>query len=267
VLPDCNARGGGRGASLAATGRAAGSREETRDRATVDAHKISPVKPTELLGETRTPDGAEMALTRRDSEYVILASGRSLMSSRMHGSEEALATFGCRRARTLKAPCVLVGGLGMGFTLRAALDLLPPEATVVVAELVSGVVEWNRGPLGPLAGHPLRDARVTVDVGDVADSMRANPGRFDAILLDVDNGPSAFTAADNAGLYSDRGLEAARTALTIGGVLAVWSAWDDRKFEQRLRHGGFRVEVERVRGRLKKGGPRHTIFLGYSPTR
>lgn len=225
------------------------------------------MKPSELLGETRTPDGTELALTRRDSEYVILAGGKSLMSSRMHGSEEALATFACRRARTLEEPCVLVGGLGMGFTLRATLDLLPPGATVVVAELVPGVVEWNRGPLGPLAGHPLKDPRVVVDVNDVADTLRANPGRFDAILLDVDNGPVAFTATDNDGLYSDRGLAAARVALTVGGVLAVWSAWEDRRFEQRLRHGGFTVRVERVRGRLKKGGPRHTIFLGYSPTR
>lgn len=225
------------------------------------------MKPTELLGRTRTPDGAELALTRRDSEYVILASGRSLMSSRMHGSEEALATFACQRARARAEPCVLVGGLGMGFTLRATLDLLPPGATVVVAELVPGVVEWNRGPLGPLAGHPLKDARVVVDVNDVADTLRANPGRFDAVLLDVDNGPAAFTATDNAGLYSDGGLAAARVALTVGGVLAVWSAREDRRFEQRLRHCGFTVQVERVRGRLKKGGPRHTIFLGYSPTR
>jgi spermidine synthase len=233
---------------------------------TVSVPLASDVKATELLGQTRTPDGEEMALTRRDSEYVILAGGKSLMSSRMHGSEEALAALACRRARTMEAPCVLVGGLGMGFTLRATLDLLPPDATVVLAELVAGVVEWNRGPLGPLAGHPLKDRRVVVDINDVAVTLRANPGRFDAILLDVDNGPAPFTATDNAELYSDRGLAAARVALKVGGVLAVWSAWEDRKFEQRLRHGGFTVQVERVRGRLKKGGPRHTIFLGHSPT-
>jgi spermidine synthase len=223
------------------------------------------VKPWELLGETRAPDGTAMALTRRDREYVILANGKSLMSSLMHGSEEALATFACRRARTLAQPCVLVGGLGMGFTLRATLDLLPPDATVVVAELLPAVVEWNRGPLGPLAGHPLKDKRVRVDVGDVAATLRTSPGRFDAVMLDVDNGPVAFTAADNAGLYDDRGLATARAALKGGGVLAVWSAWDDRKFEQRLRYGGFTVEVTRVRGRLKKGGPRHTVFLGHNP--
>lgn len=203
-----------------------------------------------------------MSLTRQGSEYVILASGKSLMSSRMHGSEEALATLACREVRTLEEPCVLVGGLGMGFTLRATLDLLPPDATVVVAELVPAVVEWNRGPLGPLAGHPLKDTRVQIDVGDVAATLRSSTRRFDAVLLDVDNGPAAFTASHNTRLYDDGGLAAARTALKAGGVLAVWSAREDRKFEQRLRHGGFTVQVERVRGRLKKGGPRHTIFLG-----
>ena len=135
------------------------------------------------------------------------------MSSRMHGSEEALATFACRRARMLAEPCVLIGGLGMGFTLRATLDLLPPDATVIVAELVPAVIEWNRGPLGPLAGHPLKDRRVAVHVGDVAATLRSSPGRFDAVLLDVDNGPAAFTASHNAGLYDDRGLAAARAAL------------------------------------------------------
>ena len=220
------------------------------------------MKPWELLGQTRTPEGEEMTLTRHGSEYVILASGQSLMSSRMHGSEEALATFACGRARTLEEPCVLVGGLGMGFTLRATLDLLPPDATVVVSELVPAVVDWNRGPLGPLARHPLKDKRVVVDVDDVAATLRSSPGRFDAVLLDVDNGPAAFTASHNAGLYDDRGLAAARAALKPGGILAVWSSREDRRFEQRLRYGGFNVTVERVRGRLKKGGPRHAIFLG-----
>ena len=222
------------------------------------------MKPQELLGQTRTPDGDDMTLLHRDGEYVILANGKTLMSSRMHGSEEALATLACRQVRALEEPCVLVGGLGMGFTLRATLDLLPPAATVIVAELIPAVVEWNRGPLGPLAAHPLKDRRVRVEVGDVATTLGAGPGRFDAVLLDVDNGPDAFTSSRNAGLYSDRGLAAIRAALKAGGVLAVWSAWEDRKFEQRLRYGSFAVEVERVRGRLKKGGPRHTIFLGHN---
>jgi spermidine synthase len=219
----------------------------------------------ELLGETRTPDGALLTLTRRGEEYIILADGKPLMSSRMHGSEEALATLACARATALDEPCVLVGGLGMGFTLRATLDLLPPDAVVVVAELVPAVVDWNRGPLGPLANHPLKDRRVRVEVGDVAGVLRASRDRFDAVLLDVDNGPAAFTSSGNDALYDDRGLAAARAALKPGGVLAVWSAWEDRKFEQRLRYAGFTVEVKRVRARLKKGGPRHTIFLGCRP--
>jgi len=155
----------------------------------------------------------------------------------------------------------------MGFTLRATLDLLPADATVVVSELVAGVVEWNRGPLGPLAGSPLKDARVAVNVGDVAATLRANRDRFDAVLLDVDNGPAAFTTSHNQALYSDQGLAAAHAALKTGGVLAVWSAREDRKFEQRLRYGGFTVAVERPRARLKRGGPRHTIFLGRRDSR
>jgi spermidine synthase len=220
------------------------------------------MKAWELLGQARTPDGTDITLMRQDAEYVILAGGRSLMSSRMHGSEEALATLACRHLPTLERPSVLVGGLGMGFTLRATLDLLPADATVVVAELVAGVVEWNRGPLAPLAGAPLRDRRVVVEVNDVAATLRGNRDRFDAILLDVDNGPDAFTASGNSALYSDAGLAAARAALRTGGVLAVWSAWEARRFEQRLRYGGFTVTVERPRARLKRGGPRHTIFLG-----
>src|SRR5688500_15289568 len=145
------------------------------------------MKPWELLGETRTPDGTTMTLTRRDTEYVILANGKSLMSSRMHGSEEALATFACARIGGREAPRVLIGGLGMGFTLRATLDLLPQDGTVVVAELLPAVVEWNRGPLGPLAGHPLKDRRVRVEQGDVAVTLRSSANTFDAILLDVDN--------------------------------------------------------------------------------
>jgi spermidine synthase len=220
------------------------------------------MKPWELLGETRTADGTLLALQRRDREYVILAGGKSLMSSRMHGSEEALATIGCRRARASARPAVLVGGLGMGFTLRATLDALPPEATVIVAELLPAVVEWNRGALAPLADHPLEDRRVEVIVGDVGETLRTSRNRFDAVLLDVDNGPDALTATANDALYGEAGVAAIRRALKDGGVVGVWSAREDRKFMQRLRYGGFDVEVERVRARLKKGGPRHTIFLG-----
>ena len=163
------------------------------------------MKPLEILGEALTPAGSDMTLARRDTEYIILANGKPLMSSRMHGSEEALATFACRHARTLEEPCVLVGGLGMGYTLRATLDVLPREATVIVAELVPAVVEWNRGPLGPLAGHPLKDKRARIESGDVAETLRGGINRFDAILLDVDNGPTAFTSSINDRLYDNAG--------------------------------------------------------------
>ncbi len=157
---------------------------------------------------------------------------------------------------------MLIGGLGMGFTLRATLDILSPSATVVVAELVPAVVEWNGGALGPLAGHPLKDTRVRVEIGDVAATLRSSADEFDAVLLDVDNGPAAFTASRNIGLYDKHGIAAARTALKTNGVLAVWGAYEDAKFEQRLRVGGFKVQAQRVRAGPNKRGARHTIFLG-----
>ena len=218
--------------------------------------------PWELLGEARTPEGTHMTLTRRGNEYMILADGKDLMSNAMKGSEEELARLGCDRARKVESARVLVGGLGMGFTLRATLDVMPPDATVVVAELMPVVVEWNRGPLGPLANHPLADRRTRVEVGDVTVLLREAHARFDAVLLDVDNGPAAFTQASNAGLYDNAGLVMIREALRPGGVLAVWSAWDDRKFEHRLRHHGFTVETHHVRARLRQGGRVHTIFVG-----
>ena len=221
------------------------------------------MKAWELLGETSAPDGTDIRLTRRDNEYVILANGKPLMSSRLHGSEEALATLGCMETRAQERPRVLVGGLGMGFTLRAVLDVLPSTASVIVAELVPAVIQWNRDSLAALAGYPLRDPRVRIEVADVGMTLRQNHGRFDAILLDVDNGPAAFTVGVNAGLYDNSGVAAAYAALCPRGTLAVWSAWEDRKFEQRLRYHGFTVTVERVRARLKKGGPRHTIFLAH----
>jgi len=219
------------------------------------------VKPLELLGQTVSPDGSVMKLIRRGDEYLILVNGAILMSNRMHGSEEALATFAFQRMRTLARPSVLIGGLGMGFTLRATLDLLSSDAAVVVAELVPAVVEWNRGPLGPVAKHPLKDKRVRVETGDVAVTLSSRLGQFDAVLLDVDNGPAALTDSNNAGLYDSRGIAAAHASLKKTGVLAIWAAKEDRKFKQRLRDGGFDVQVQRPRGRLIKGGPRHTIFL------
>jgi len=219
------------------------------------------VKPFELLDQTLSPDGTALKLVRRDTEYIILVDGAVLMSSRMHGSEEALATLACQRLRTLQQPSVLIGGLGMGFTLRTTLDLLPQDGAVLVVELLPAVVEWNRGLLGPLANHPLKDNRVRVEIADVLVTLTSRRDQFDAVLLDVDNGPAALAASNNDALYNHRGIAAAHAALRKDGVLAIWAAQDDRKFEQQLRDARFNVQVDHPRGRLKKGGPRHTIFL------
>ena len=220
------------------------------------------MKPWEILGRARAPDGTELTLARHVSEVIISAGGQTLMSSRQHASEDALGVLGCERARTLTEPRVLVGGLGMGFTLRAALDVLPPHASVQVTELLPAVVEWNRGPLGELAGRPLDDPRVRLEEADVVLTLRASPGRFDAVLLDVDNGPAALTSSSNAGLYESHGIAAARASLRPGGVLSVWSARADRAFERRLRQAGFSVRRERVRDRWPKRGHRDTILIG-----
>jgi spermidine synthase len=221
------------------------------------------VKPFELLGQAQAPDGTALKLVRRDDEYLILADGKPLMSSRMHASEDALAVAACRHVQTLKHPHVLIGGLGMGFTLRIALQILPPQASVVVAELVPAVVEWNRGPLGALAAHPLNDKRVRVETNDVAATLRPNAEQFDTVLLDVDNGPAAFTVSNNAVLYDDAGIANAFRALRPNGVLAVWSPREDKNFERRLRSAGFAVKLERVNARAKSGGARHTIYLAH----
>jgi spermidine synthase len=222
------------------------------------------MKPWERLGEARTPDGRPMTLRRRDTEYLILIDRETLMTNRAHESEDALAHLACAPLRHHDKPAVLIGGLGMGFTLRAALDSLPADATVVVAELLQDVVDWNLGVLGPLAGHPLADPRVTVIVGDVREVIRSSDGVFDAVLLDVDNGPEAFASSVNGGLYGDTGLFAIRKALKLGGMLAVWSVWADKHFPHRLRYAGYEVRTERVRGRAKRGGHRHVIYLATS---
>ena len=230
------------------------------------SYTIARVKPLELLDQTISPDGTLLKLVRRGDEFLIVADGITLMSSRMHGSEEALAMFACYRALQLSRSTVLIGGLGMGFTLRAALDLLPEDAKVVVAELLPAIVAWNRGPLAHLARQPLSDSRVQVVVNDVAAVLRSSHNEFDAILLDIDNGPSAFTTSSNAGIYDDRGVTAAYTALKKNGVLAVWSAQEDRKFAQRLSKANFFVETKHVNARLKKGGRHHIIFLAHKST-
>ncbi len=220
------------------------------------------MQPWERLDEARTPDGTLLSFVRRGDEHRILIGTQVLMSTRMKGSEEDLARLGCERAAGLKSPCVLVGGLGFGFTLRAALDLLPARSSVVVAELVPNVVEWNRGVVGELASRPLDDPRVEVEIDDVRAIMRRGRARFDAILLDVDNGPSALTDATNVGLYADAGLACIRAALRPAGVLAVWSAAGDHQFEARLRRHGLAPETHRVRARGDRGGARHVVFVG-----
>jgi spermidine synthase len=241
------------------------------------------MKPWETLARARLEDGTELTLRRHPSEIVIEADGRSLMSSRQHASEEALARLGCADALNLPRPRILIGGLGMGFTLRAALDILPPDAVVVVAELVLAVIEWNRGPLADLARRPLEDPRVQLEPGNVATLIRTSRStRFDAILLDVDNGPIAMTSTLNERLYDRPGLLAAHAALRPGGLFAVWSATNEPDFERRLRAAGFDVRRESASARLdavrdhvgggpsrdheqrpaRGRGPRHTIVIG-----
>jgi spermidine synthase len=220
------------------------------------------VVPWEILGRERAPGGGELVLARRGTEYSIRVDGRELMSSRLHTSEEELARLACSYIRGEERPRVLVGGLGLGYTLRAALDALPAEASATVAEIVPAVIAWNQGPLAPLAGHPLADPRVDVDPRDVAIVLAAGEARFDAILLDVDNGPESLTRAANADLYGARGLARARRALRPGGVLAVWSAARHSGFADRLVHAGFVVERREVPPRPGAGGRKHTIFLG-----
>jgi spermidine synthase len=218
------------------------------------------VIPWEDIARAPTPDGTVLSLHRRGTEWVIRADGRDLMSNRMHGSEEEMA----RRVRLSATPGgrLLVGGLGMGYTLRAALDALPPGCRCTVAELSEAVLAWNRGPLGDLAGRPLDDPRVDVVLGDITRVLWSGEGVWDVVLLDVDNGPGAFTQVANGGLYDMAGLQRTRRALRRGGALAVWSAFEEPQFETRLRKAGFAVEVHRVRARGSAGGPRHLIYVG-----
>jgi spermidine synthase len=215
------------------------------------------------LGTALIPGtNVELQLYQSGEQFSIKIPGRGdLMNSRTHGSEKALAELACARiARGAKAR-VLIGGLGMGFTLAAALHTLGSAAEVVVAELVAEVVEWNRTLIGAPAGHPLADPRASVYVGDVADLIRQTAAGFDAILLDVDNGPEALVRKENDWLYSGEGLRAARRALRPGGVLAVWSASPDRGFSKRLQQAGFQVDEQVVRPHRAGKGPRHFLWI------
>jgi len=217
--------------------------------------------PWEHLGTTQVPGGGEMRLIRRGSEYSIMLGNIALMNSRLFGSEEALAALSFGKIADRTAPRVLIGGLGMGFTLRAALAIAPAGARIEVSELVPDVVVWARCPMAEIFAGSLDDTRTHVIVEDVGAIMRRARGVYDAILLDVDNGPDGLSRPGNDSLYSSAGLALARGALKRGGVLAVWSQGPDDRFAQRLRKAGFDVDEQRVRASKSKRGARHVIWL------
>ncbi len=219
--------------------------------------------PSTLLGTASIPNnGGVLRLTQRGNDFSIHLKGLrgELMNSRVHSSELALAELGCAHIQGVDNTKVLVGGLGMGFTLAAALKATSKSSQVIVAELVPEVIEWNKGPLGNCAGRPLDDNRAVVHLVDVAELFKTKKHTYDAVLLDVDNGPEGFTHADNNNLYSMNSLLAIQQTLRPKGVLAIWSAWHDPKFTQQLKKARFDVEVKTVRAHKGKGS-RHTIYL------
>jgi spermidine synthase len=218
------------------------------------------VIPWVLLDTAAIPGGETLRLKRRGAEFSIMLGDNELMNSRLSGSEQALATLSCARIAR-PDPRILIGGLGMGFTLRAALAALGARAQVVVAELAPAVVAWARGPMADLHGASLTDARVKIEETDVGALIRAARAAYDAILLDVDNGPDGLSRASNDGLYNRNGLLAAREALRPGGVLAVWSSGPDQRFTESLRRAGFAVEEVKTRANGKSGA-RHVIWIG-----
>lgn len=221
------------------------------------------MQPRELIATANVPGGEPLTLYRRGAAFMIVMDRNELMSSRMSGSEIALAEMSCARLaeRGRTAPHLLIGGYGMGFTLRAALAALGPDARITVAELVPEIIEWARGPMVELAAGCLDDPRVELVQSDVAALIEAGHGRYDAILLDVDNGPDGLVRAANDQLYSASGLAAARAALKPGGVLAIWSAGPDPAFTRRLARSGLQVEEVAVRARSNGKGPRHVIWF------
>lgn len=218
--------------------------------------------PWELLSTTKSPDKkSELTLLKRDTEYSIRINGLELMNSRMYGSEEVLAELPCKAIAGRKDICVLIGGLGMGYTLSAALKNLNAESKVIVSEFFPSVVQWNREILGKLAGFPIDDSRVSVLVEDVVKVIKDANSKFDAILLDVDNGPDGLTREDNNRLYSIAGLNKIKNALKPGGVVSIWSASEDNRFTKKLKKPFSRVTEKKVRARANKKGPLHTIWL------
>lgn len=218
------------------------------------------MKKLERLAEARTPDGTVLVLQRHDGDYLIRADGAELMSTRRHHSEDQLAALACAPLRDRAGARVLIGGLGFGFTLKAALRALRSDAHVVVAELVRAVIDWNENADYTLAGAAMRDPRVDVRHADVADVLRESAGQFDAIMLDVDNGPDPMTTSGNGALYTDAGIRMSAAALRPDGRLAYWSAQDDRQFERTLRRAGLAVETARVWSH-GTSGTLHTLFV------
>ena len=221
--------------------------------------------PRELIGTAEVPGGPPLRLFRRGADFMIVLERNELMSTRMSGSEVALGTMTCDRLSNRPAPRLLIGGYGMGFTLRAVLERLGADARITVAELVPGIIEWARGPMAELTAGCLDDPRVTLDMGDVAESIRRTSGEYDAIMLDVDNGPDGLTRPANDGIYSARGLAAAMHALKPGGTLAIWSAAPDPLFARRLAKAGFAVDEVRVRARDNGKGATHIIWFARRP--
>lgn len=223
----------------------------------------------ELLGTAQVPGGEELRLYSHGRDFMIVLDRNELMSTRMRGSEEALATLTAERLAGVRAPRWLIGGYGMGFTLRAALRVLDNDARLIVAELVPEIIAWAKGPMAEVAAGCLDDPRVTLRMDDVADAILLAPEPLDAILLDVDNGPDGLVRAENNRLYSKGGLRHAMNALRPGGVLAIWSAGPDPKFTRRLQDAGFQVEEVEVRARVdasgKGKGPRHVIWFATAP--
>jgi spermidine synthase len=213
------------------------------------------------LGTAQIPGGDQLDLYSRGDDFMIVLERNELMSTRMNGSEIALAEMAIDRLTGNAAPHILIGGYGMGFTLRAALAKMGPKAKITVAELVPGIIEWARGPMKDVTAGCLDEPRVTLRMGDVADAIAGGNGIYDAILLDVDNGPDGLTREGNDGLYSSAGLQAAKRALKPGGILAVWSAGSDNKFTKRLEKAGFVVDEVAVRARTNGKGPRHVIWF------
>lgn len=216
--------------------------------------------PWNLIATSMIPQGGELRLMQRGAEFSIRLGGIELMNSRLSGSEEALATMTHQRIGERKRPRILIGGLGMGFTLRAALASFAPDAEIVVAELVPAVVAWARGSMASIFGTCLDDPRVSIEEVDVGKAIRSGR-RFDAVVLDVDNGPEGLTRNSNDRLYDLEGLAATRAALAPNGVLAVWSQGPDPKFTHRLLKTGFSVDEVRVRANKGRSGARHTIWF------